>query len=369
MSGTSVNVSGFSNYTTDYINTTTVDPPGHCKWYLPALEWLKIAMLTFGFLGNGATAFIIIIKKDLHSKTYATICAIALSDFLYCLGGVLWGVFYYAYMDPHDFRVLQNCVSEFVDKYMKIFIKYVMTSAYVSSGFLIAVLSIFRYIIIVHPLKANMILTKRAVVLTFAFVYFVAIGYAVLLYTKVIKNTKISRPIDTVLSYLIPLNVMVVFHTLKLSKIKSSGFQATKTTARKMEVVVIMVVMAFFLLLLPWHVVSIGYEFGILKPSYSVVTASALLLQLNNCINPVFYAFLSPLVRKSLCFCFQGKKDTNRRNPTGTQSTALSSSSSGLAQTRVKSPDTPSSITNSSSTLNSSISTSDVSTYEISSQT
>ena len=309
MSGFSENVTIVPNNTIGYMNSSNVGLKDFCQWQLPALEWLKVVMLTFGFFGNGATTFIIIVKKDLHNITFATICAIALSDFFYCFCGVLWGFFYYAYMDPNDFRVLQACVSEFFNKYLKTFLAFMITSAYTSCGLFIAVLSILRYIIIVHPFRSHTILTKKVIIVTFVSVYGVSIVYAILQSTKVIENSKISRPIDTVLSYLIPLIVMIVFHTLKLSKLKKSKFQNTRKKARKMELVVILVVMSYLLLLLPWHIVSIGYEFGILKPSYSVVTASALLLQLNNCINPVFYAFLSPLVRKNLCFCFRRKKE------------------------------------------------------------
>lgn len=85
-----------------------------------------------------------------------------------------------------------------------------------------------------------------------------------------------------------------------------------------MQVVVIMVVMTFFLPLLPWHVLVISYEFRLFTPGYTAFTVSSLLLQLNNCINPVFYAFLSPRVREGVCFCFVGKKGNKRKTPKAT---------------------------------------------------
>lgn len=58
------------------------------------------------------------------------------------------------------------------------------------------------------------------------------------------------------LSYLIPLTVKAVLHTVNLLTLKRNNFRSTKNSTRKMQVVVIMVVMAFFLLLLLWHVLT-----------------------------------------------------------------------------------------------------------------
>lgn len=83
------------------------------------------------------------------------------------------------------------------------------------------------------------------------------------------------------LSYLIPLTVKAVLHTVNLLTLKRNNFRSTKNSTRKMQVVVIMVVMAFFLLLLLWHVLTMSYEFRLFTPGYTVITVSSLLLQLN----------------------------------------------------------------------------------------
>lgn len=70
------------------------------------------------------------------------------------------------------------------------------------------------------------------------------------------------------LSYLIPLTVKAVLHTVKLLTLKRNNFRSTKNSTRKMQVVVIMVVMAFFLLLLLWHVLTMSYEFRLFTPGY-----------------------------------------------------------------------------------------------------
>lgn len=347
MSSDSENVSIVPNTTGKYLNTTA-HLDDHCNWFLPWVEWLKIFLLTFGFLGNGMTVVIILVKKDLHQKTFATISLIALSDCLYCLCAILWGLFYYAYMDPHDYWALESCVSEFFDKYLKSALSLLGSTAYATSGFYIAVLSVFRYIIIAYPLKANIILTKRIVFATFFTVFLISIGYGFFKTLKINLSNKILKSLDLLVSYLIPLTVMVVFHTLKLLTLKRNTFRSTKNSTRKMEVVVIMVVMAYFWLLLPWHVLVISYEFQLFSPAYIPLTVSSLMLQLNNCINPVFYAFLSPRIREGICFCFVGKKGTKRKTPTATQSsniyssTANGSSCASLSTSTSCGPVTPS---------------------------
>lgn len=330
MSADSENVSVVPNTTWEYLNTTA-HLDDHCNWFLPWVEWLKIFLLAFGFLGNGMTVSVILFKKDLHQKTFATICLIALSDCLYCLTALLWGFFYYAYMDPHNYRALENCVSEFFDKYLKSSLVLLASTAYTTSGFYIAVLSVFRYIIIAYPLKSNIILTKRTVFVTFFTVFLISLGYGIFKTLKINLSSRYVKPIDLLVSYLIPLTVMAVFHTLKLLTLKRNTFRSTKNSTRKMEVVVIMVVMAFFLFLLPWHVLAISYEFQLFEPGYTAVTVSSLLLQLNNCINPVFYAFLSPRVRTGICFCFVAKGGNKRRTTTATQSTNIYSSTANVS--------------------------------------
>ncbi|XP_062608394.1 galanin receptor 2b-like [Saccostrea cucullata] len=315
-------------YSDSNMSNTTAEAQEHvldCKWHLPLMEWLKVAMLTFGFIGNGLTLFIITLKKDLHNKTFAVIACLAFSDCIYCLGGLLWGLMYYAYMDPTNYRNLQNCTGEFLYQYIKKVIIVLMSSTYLASGFLIAVLSVFRYIIISYPLKANILLTKGIVIMTIGVVFIASFIFGVL--KSFVLSEKIERTVDVFVSYLAPLSIMVIFHALKIINLKRNNLQTTNSSVRKMEVIVVMVVLAFFLLLLPWHVLAILFEFGLYSPEYVAQTVSSLLFQLNNCINPVFYAFLSPRVREGICPCCVRKKKKTR-NVTDTQSSSIANSSS-----------------------------------------
>jgi hypothetical protein len=280
-----------------------------CEWYLPAIEWVKIVMTMFGFLGNGFTFFIIVKKKDLHNKTFAVIAAIAISDCIYCFGMILWAFFYYPYMSTDDFRNKFACVRVF--QQIKVVLSPTMSAAYMASGFFIAVLSVFRYIILSFPLKANILLTRGRALLTMAAVCTVSVGMAIFKSLNTNIGDKINKPLDFLVSYLLPLIVMVVFHTLKLMHLKRNTFKKTSSSVRKMEIVVAMILSAFFFLLLPWHVLAMLHAFRLYSPNYAAMTVSSLLLLLNNCINPVFYAFLSPRVRRYLCCrCARTKRDS-----------------------------------------------------------
>ncbi|XP_048753941.2 galanin receptor type 2-like [Ostrea edulis] len=331
----SENVTSFSNTTMPFPNVsnsvlqkTTSKDSIVCTWNLPAIEWLKVAMTTFGFLGNGFTFFIIVVKKELHNKTFAVIAVIALSDCLYCMGAIVWGLSYNAYINTKDYRNYEECVNKVFYDFINIYLSGLMSAAYIASGFFIAVLSVVRYIIISYPLKSNILLTRRRVILTISAVYIVSLGIGVLKNQETNLGGKVNKPLDLIVSYLVPLSVMVVFHTLKLRTLKRNTFQTTSSSVRKMEIVVVMVVLAFFLLLLPWHVLVMLYEYGLYSPTYVAMTVSSLLLQLNNCINPVFYAFLSPRVRRYLCFCCVMRRPNNG-NQTAAQTSAIPNSSSG----------------------------------------
>ncbi|XP_056006882.1 C-C chemokine receptor type 5-like [Ostrea edulis] len=315
----------FPNVSNLVLHNTTSEDPIICTWNLPAIEWFKVAMSTFGFLGNGFTFLVIVLKKALHSKTFAVISAIALSDCLYCLSMILWAFFYYAYMDANDYRTIRECIRLF--KYIKTYLSVIMSAAYIASGFFLAVLSVVRYIIISYPLKSNILLTRRRVILTIVAVYVISLGIGVFKTLKINLEGKVTKPLDLIVSYLVPLSVMVAFHTLKLRTLKRNTFQTTSSSVRKMEMVVVMVLLAFFLLLLPWHVLAMLYAYGLYSPNYVVMTVSSILFQLNNCINPVFYAFLSPRVRQYLCFCCVVRRP-NIRNQTATESSSLPNTSS-----------------------------------------
>ncbi|XP_062606196.1 galanin receptor type 1-like [Saccostrea cucullata] len=280
-----------------------------CSWKLPAVEWFKVLMLSLGFIGNGLAFCVICKNTNLHSKSFAIIAVLALSDGTYCLGGVLWGLLYYAYMDPSNFRNLQNCVGDFSYTYIKNFIACVMSAAYVASGFFIATLSVFRYMVIARPSKSDRILKKASVIFTIITVYILSIVIAAVktFYSDKHKK-KINKILDFVLSYLIPLMIMIVFHVIKISIVKSEKTGRLNPSLRKLDQICLAIILTFFILPLPWHLLALLYEFGVIDPAYMAVTISAFLLQLNNCINPIFYVFLSRRVRQTISSCFCRKE-------------------------------------------------------------
>lgn len=278
------------------------------------MEWVKIIMLTLGFIGNGLAFLVIVLNKTLHSHSFAIIGAIALSDCIYCLGGVIWGFLVYGFMDLMNYRNLLNCLGEFFNTYVKTVMAGTISTAYIASGFFIATLSVFRYIIVCCNARPKKILTKKSVVFIIISVTVSSIIFAVL---KTIYSGRFNKVLDITISYLLPLVIMIVFLALKIIKMtKRKDLQLLKSTSiRNMEIICLAIILTFFVLLLPWHVLALLYEFDVYQPEYIAVTTSAFLLQLNNCINPIFYAFLSPRVRKVMasCLCRVNKKTETRK--------------------------------------------------------
>lgn len=284
------------------VSTSEMATTVSCYWNLPVMEWVKIVILTLGFIGNGLAFLVIVLNKTLHSHSFAIIGAIALSDCIYCLGGVLWGFLVYGYMDPSNYRNLLNCLGDFFNIHVKTVMSGTMSAAYIASGFFIATLSVFRYIIVCCNARPNRILKKKSVVFIIISVAVSSIIFAVL---KTMYSGRFNKVLDITISYLLPLVIMTVFLALKIIKMtKRRDLQLFNSTSiRNMEIVCLAIILTFFVLLLPWHVLALLYEFDVYQPEYIAVTTSAFLLQLNNCINPVFYAFLSPRVRKVMASC------------------------------------------------------------------
>ncbi|XP_063416009.1 melanocyte-stimulating hormone receptor-like [Mytilus trossulus] len=205
-------------------STTPFANNPRCTWNLEIVEWIKLTIMLTGVIGNGLTFLVIIVNKSLHSVTFATICLIAVADFLYCFSAILWEVFIIGFMNiEHNFRNYVQCISFIWYKIITKFFGYLLDISYLVSVWLVATLSIFRYIIIAHPLKSKLILKKCVVVLTFVIVWLIAIVGTI--WKNVIAlNNSVSTIVLFMEIYSVPLIIIIIFHTLKLVSMKRNQF-------------------------------------------------------------------------------------------------------------------------------------------------
>lgn len=296
-----------STNVSDFGNSSPVKHDGNtaslCTWYLPPFEWLKLVTLFAGMAGNGLTVVAIATDRKLHTKTYATIAAIAVADCMYCTMAVLWSTLMLAYLDYSNYRQYRKCINDFLFLLMNTVVSILFSASYIASSLSISLLSIVRFVILSLPLKANTILRKSSLVFILILIWFLSIALAV---CKIIPLQFISREninlVDVFVTFIAPLLTIIIFHGMKIFTLRQSAYR--KTEVKKMERLVIAIILLFFVCNLPWQVLRVLAQYKVYVPVYLLQSMMGYLLQFNNCVNPVIYSFLSPRIRHSICILF-----------------------------------------------------------------
>lgn len=296
----SINVSDFGNSSPVKHDGNTAS---HCTWYLPPFEWLKLVTLFVGMAGNGLTVVAIATDRKLHTKTYATIAAIAVADCMYCTMAVLWSTLMLAYLDYSNYRQYRKCINDFLFLLMNTVVSVLFSASYIASSLSISLLSIVRFVILSLPLKSNTILRKSSLVFIIILIWFLSIALAV---CKIIPLQFIYREhinlVDVFVTFIVPLLTIIIFHGMKIFTLRQSAYR--KTEVKKMERLVIAIILLFFVCNLPWQVLRVLAQYKVYVPVYLLQSMMGYLLQFNNCVNPVIYSFLSPRIRHSICILF-----------------------------------------------------------------
>lgn len=260
-------------------------------------------MLFVGMAGNGLTVVAIATDRKLHTKTYATIAAIAVADCMYCTMAVLWSTLMLAYLDYSNYRQYRKCINDFLFLLMNTVVSVLFSASYIASSLSISLLSIVRFVILSLPLKSNTILRKSSLVFIIILIWFLSIALAV---CKIIPLQFIYREhinlVDVFVTFIVPLLTIIIFHGMKIFTLRQSAYR--KTEVKKMERLVVAIILLFFVCNLPWQVLRVLAQYKVYVPVYLLQSMMGYLLQFNNCVNPVLYAFLSPRIRHSICILF-----------------------------------------------------------------
>lgn len=296
----SINVSDFGNSSPAKHDGITASL---CTWYLPPFEWLKLVTLFAGMAGNGLTVVAIATDRKLHTKTYAIIAAIAVADCMFCTMAVLWSTLMLAYIDYSNYRQYRKCINDFLFLLINTVVSVLFSASFIASSLSISLLSVVRFVILSLPLKANTILRKSFLFFIIILIWFLSIALGV---CKIIPLQFISREninlVDVFVTFIAPLLTIIIFHGMKIFTLRQSEYR--KTEVKKMERLVVAIILLFFVCNLPWQVLRLLAQYKVFVPVYLLQSMMGYLLQFNNCVNPVFYAFLSPRIRHSICILF-----------------------------------------------------------------
>ncbi|CAF96986.1 unnamed protein product, partial [Tetraodon nigroviridis] len=191
-----------------------------------------------------------------------------------------------------------------------------------TSIFCLMVMSIDRYLAVVHPIRSTKWRKPRVAKLTNLTVWVVSL--IVILPTMIFSGlNKVPvcgivwpEPQDIYykafifytffIGFFLPLSVICLCYLLIIIKVKSSGIRVGSTkrkrSERKVTRMVSIVVAVFVLCWLPFYVFNVTSVTGSIKPTSAVKSTFDFVVVLgytNSCANPILYAFLSDNFKKS----------------------------------------------------------------------
>ena len=203
----------------------------------------------------------------------------------------------------------------------------------------VTLMAIIRYIILVYPIKSQAFLTTKKVLLSSAGVWL--LGFLVRgIFTVVVKVTG-EKPRESVIiylslwiiTYLLPLVVTTCLHITKIKMVKKASYHTENSLVRKsiarMSKIIIIIIICAAILPLPMLVFgTLEAVEGLEYPSRSFKSTfrsiAHLLFLLNNCVNPLIYAFMSKPFRTSILRMLGKEVSEAGESSTGTASTPMS---------------------------------------------
>ena len=179
----------------------------------------------------------------------------------------------------------------------------------------VSVIALMRYILILHPLKSQLYLSNRKIIMSSACVWF--IGTCIwmtilgLRESDILTSSKSVTFINVIwgIVYITPLTITVILHCRKWCHIRKaarrelSGNGSIQTTAVRMAKVILLVIILATVLPLPRYIIiclrtDVDSFRSDTRRMY-LLDISYFLFLLNHAINPFVYAFMSKSFRKS----------------------------------------------------------------------
>nr|XP_006011391.1 PREDICTED: somatostatin receptor type 5-like [Latimeria chalumnae] len=293
---------------------------------IPVVYFLVCAI---GLSGNTLVIYVVLRYAKMKTVTNIYIVNLAVADELFMLG--------------LPFLATQNAISYW--PFGSFLCRLVMTVDGINqftSIFCLTVMSIDRYLAVVHPIKSTKWRRPRVAKVINATVWTLSflVVLPMIIFADVqedIQTCNINWPepmavwstafiiYTSVLGFFAPLLVICLCYLLIVIKVKSSGLRVGSTKRRKSERkvtrMVVIIVVVFVFCWLPFYILNIVNLIVILpeEPALVGVYFSVVVLSYaNSCANPILYVFLSDNFKQSFrkVLCLRKKNGVEDGDPT-----------------------------------------------------
>ena len=286
------------------------------KFTIPVIFGLIVAL---GLLGNLLVIVVIMKNEKMRSTTNILILNLAIADLCFIVFCVPFTATAYA-MPTWPFGTIWCKV-----------VQYLMYVCAYASVYTLVIMSLDRYLAVVHPIQSMSYRTqKNTVYILVALWGVVLIGHVPLLIqhdvisydyygelrsaclnAKTVQNVPAARIFYGsffVFGYVLPLSLIVILYGFMLKRllygVVPGGSQRAESIRSKKRVtkMVVIVVVIFALCWLPIQIIFIIQNFGNFAqgiPAIAAQMVSNCLAYMNSCVNPILYAFLSDNFRRS----------------------------------------------------------------------
>ncbi|XP_030646453.1 somatostatin receptor type 5 [Chanos chanos] len=271
---------------------------------------IYLIVFVLGLIGNTLAIFVVLRYAKMKTVTNMYILNLAVADELYILG--------------LPFQTAHNVLSYWpFGDFLCSVVMWADSISQFTSTFCLTVMSIDRYMAVVHPIRSTKWRRPRTAKIINALVWALSclLSLPVIIFSDVqedLNTCNMSWPepnnlwstvfilYTSILGFFCPLLVITMCYLLIVIKVKSARARAGLTRRRKSERkvtrMVVIIVVIFVLCWLPFFILNI-VNLIITLPETSLIAGiyflAVILTYVNSCANPLLYGFLSENFKQS----------------------------------------------------------------------